>query len=128
MKQEINKFFGKRLKKLRLEKNLSQSELAKDFNISQRLISNYENSDVEPTMTLLVKFSEYFNVKIDYLFGLDELTRTEISKKFDYNYFLEREKNNYFLVSTKEPEMPIFNENMFDEETWNYLYNLDYKK
>lgn len=38
-----------------------------DLNISREALSHYENSKREPSIELLIKMSEYFNVSIDFL-------------------------------------------------------------
>jgi len=58
-----------RLKELRIYKQLSQSDIANDFGISQQTISSYENGTREPDFELLSKFADYFDVSIDYLIG-----------------------------------------------------------
>lgn len=56
-----------RLKKLRLDKNISQLKLAMDLNMNQNSISRYENSERQADYETLIKFADYFNVSIDYL-------------------------------------------------------------
>lgn len=56
-----------RLKQLRLEKDVSQTELAKVLNTSQNSISNYEQGNTEPNLKSLVTLANYFNVSLDYL-------------------------------------------------------------
>ena len=55
------------LKKIRKIKNLNQQKVAMDLNISREALSYYENGKREPSLTLLVQMSKYFNVSIDYL-------------------------------------------------------------
>ena len=38
-----------------------------DLNISREALSYYENGKREPSISMLIKMSEYFNVSIDYL-------------------------------------------------------------
>ena len=64
--------FAKRLKELRKEKNLLQSELAKALNTTQRKISYWESEKIEPDLASLWKLSEYFEVLIDYLIGKND--------------------------------------------------------
>ncbi|MCK9575627.1 MAG: helix-turn-helix transcriptional regulator [Clostridia bacterium] len=64
--------FGKRLKELRLEKNIGQIELAKCLNVSKGIISLWENDLREPTLTSLISIANYYSVKIDYLAGLED--------------------------------------------------------
>lgn len=61
--------FAQRLKKLRQEKNLLQSQLAEEIGISNRTISMYEQGNSEPNTEILIKLSHFFNVSIDYLVG-----------------------------------------------------------
>ena len=58
-----------RLKKLRKERNISQLKLALDLNMNQNAVSRYENMEREADYETLVKFADYFNVSLDYLFG-----------------------------------------------------------
>jgi transcriptional regulator with XRE-family HTH domain len=62
--------FSQRLKELRQSRNLSQSELAGELQISNRTISMYEQGNSEPSISILVKIAEYFNVTTDYLVGM----------------------------------------------------------
>lgn len=64
--------FAKRLKELRKEKNLLQSELAKALNTTQRKISYWESEKIETDLASLWKLSEYFEVSIDYLIGKND--------------------------------------------------------
>lgn len=57
----------KGLREIRKIKKLNQQKVAFDLNISRESISYYENGLREPSLNLLVKMSEYFNVSIDYL-------------------------------------------------------------
>lgn len=57
----------KGLKQIRKEKRLTQLKVAMDLNISREALSHYENGKREPSLDLLVKMSEYFNVSIDFL-------------------------------------------------------------
>lgn len=63
--------FGKKLKELRLENNLTQTQLGQLLNVSKANISKYENNQLEPNLDTLNKISEEFNVSIDYLIGTD---------------------------------------------------------
>lgn len=61
--------FGIRFKKLRVDKKLTQFQLAKILDISKSNISKYETGNVEPNLETLVKISKYFGVSTDYLLG-----------------------------------------------------------
>lgn len=68
----MNIIFAERLKNLRKEKGLSQTELAKALNLTQRKISYLETGQFEPDLTILWKISDYFEVSIDFLIGKSE--------------------------------------------------------
>ena len=57
----------KGLRIIRKKRNLNQLKVATDLNISRESISYYETGKREPSLALLVRMSEYFNVSIHYL-------------------------------------------------------------
>ena len=59
--------FCERLKTLRIEKKMSQPELAKLVGVSKGMISFWENGINEPTISNLVKLCQIFEVSSDYL-------------------------------------------------------------
>ena len=67
-----NNIFGKRLKELRLEKNLSQKDLSKNINVGKSIISAWETGLSDPTLTNLISMAKFFDVSIDYLAGLTD--------------------------------------------------------
>ncbi len=62
--------FGKRLKELRLEKNLSQQRLGEFFGVCNQTISFWESGSREPNLDDLLEVARFFEVPVDYL--LDE--------------------------------------------------------
>ncbi len=63
------RLMGKILKELRLEKDLSQSELAARFKVSQNTIHRWEKSIQEPDIERLIEIAGFFDVSLDYLCG-----------------------------------------------------------
>ena len=61
--------FSERLKELRLEKNLSQSEVGKIVNMSKMAISHWESGHSEPSIAQLIELSTFFGVSVDFLIG-----------------------------------------------------------
>ena len=55
------------LREIRQKKKYSQLKVAMDLAISREALSYYENGRRSPDPAMLVKFSQYFNVSIDYL-------------------------------------------------------------
>ncbi len=65
----------KGLRTVRKERNLNQLKVAMDLNISREALSHYENGKREPSLDMLNKMSEYFNVSIDYLINGEEFKK-----------------------------------------------------
>ena len=63
---------------LRKERNINQRKAASDLNISQALLSHYENGIREPGLGFVCKVCDYYGVSADYIRGRCE-TRTEAS-------------------------------------------------
>ena len=92
---------GLRLKKLRQEKKLKQSELAKILNISPSAIGMYETNKREPDDALKIRIANFFNVSVAYLVGETndrKDNKKDIDNDFhalyeDYKEFDEEDKN-----------------------------------
>ena len=61
-----------RLRELRLEKGLTQQQLANAVNVNQRTISQYERGINEPDIKTLKKLSAFFNVTVGQLVGTED--------------------------------------------------------
>ena len=73
------------LKKIRKMKNLNQQKVAMDLNISREALSFYENGKREPSLTMLVNMSKYFNVSIDYLITGEEFHKKWVCLFYKYD-------------------------------------------
>lgn len=62
-----------RIKALREDRDLRQSDLAQAVGIDQRTISNYEMGKTNPDSEALIRLADFFNVTIDYLVGRTDL-------------------------------------------------------
>lgn len=63
---------GDRMKSLRIEKGLTQTELAKQLNLSATAISHYEAGLRTPNSDIIKMYAVFFNVSTDYIFELSE--------------------------------------------------------
>ena len=61
---------GNRIKRLRLESDFTQSQLARKLEVSPALISAYELGERKPSIEILVSLASTFQVSTDYLLGL----------------------------------------------------------
>ena len=66
----MNKF--NRIKELREDNDLTQTNIGEKINIPQRTYSYYENGQRVIPPFILIKLSEYYNVSVDYLLGLTD--------------------------------------------------------
>ena len=58
-----------RLKQLRTENDVSQSDIAKLLDVTRQAYSRYERGDREPDLEMLCKLADYYGVTVDYLIG-----------------------------------------------------------
>ncbi len=63
--------FQERIKELRLQKGLSQMELALVTGISQSAIAKWELGKTEPTATAIILLAQFFGETTDYLLGME---------------------------------------------------------
>lgn len=63
--------FGDRLKTSRLEKGLTQEQVAKNFYVTRQTISGWENEISYPDITNLIRISDYYQVSLDTLLKED---------------------------------------------------------
>ena len=61
--------FGKTLKKLREDRNISAIKFSEDLSIHRGTLSNWETGKRTPDSQTLLKIADYFNVTVDYLLG-----------------------------------------------------------
>lgn len=59
--------FGEKIQDLRKEKNWSQSELGRKIGTSGSIIGRYERDDMTPSIDVVIKLANAFDVSIDYL-------------------------------------------------------------
>ena len=71
-----------RIKELRIEKGLLQSDVAKYLGKSERIVGFYERGERDPNTDTLIKLSELFNVSIDYILGKSDI---KVSQKINLN-------------------------------------------
>ena len=68
--------FGKRLAKLRKTAGYTQTDLAKELGVTQRMISYYEGHTEYPPSSLLPVMVDVLNVTSDELLGIATLKKT----------------------------------------------------
>lgn len=99
--------FNNRIKQLRIEKKLTQDDLAQILNFGRTAIANYESGRSEPSYSIILKLAEFFDVSIDYILG-----RTNIRNPYDKSLALDDESKN--LIETAK-SLSSENKKMLDE-------------
>ncbi|MGN0520936.1 MAG: helix-turn-helix domain-containing protein [Candidatus Fimenecus sp.] len=64
--------YSERLRGLREDRDLTQTQLAEILHTSQKAISNWENGRNEPPYDILIKYAKFFGVSADYLLGITD--------------------------------------------------------
>lgn len=72
-----------RIKQLRLSFNLNQVEFAKKLSITKQTVSNWENNNIVPSIDMLTKIADFFNVTTDYMLGRDDRKLVDVSNLTD---------------------------------------------
>lgn len=68
---------GKKIRLLRLSKNMTQEQLAEKLSVTPQSVSKWENNITAPDIQLLPKLSVTFGVTIDELFSITDETKLE---------------------------------------------------
>lgn len=69
-----------KLKELRLIKGISQQEIADYLHCTAVTYSRYENGNRSPSLDLLVKLADYFDVTIDYILGRENISENGLTQ------------------------------------------------
>ena len=82
-----------RIKDLREDRDLRQSDLAAATGIDQRTISNYETGKSNPDSDALIRLADFFNVSIDYLVG-----------RVQHNFYFSQDRKKFLeeIISSLE--------------------------
>lgn len=67
------------IRKLRLQKHLTQAQLGERLRVGTSIISGYETQDRLPSISMLIKLAAEFNVTIEYLLGINKNKTIDVS-------------------------------------------------
>jgi transcriptional regulator with XRE-family HTH domain len=87
-----NNKFGMFITELRKEKKLTQKELGKELNISDKAISKWERGLSFPDISMLIPISNFFNISIVELLN-GERTKENNLQKYNDNIVNSLNKN-----------------------------------
>ena len=71
--------FGSKLKALRTNAGMTQTELAKKLNVTKSVVSYYEQQERNPSPDTLMQIANIFHVTTDYLLGMDHRKIIDVS-------------------------------------------------
>ena len=70
---------GEKLKSLRIEKKLTQKQVADRIGLAISAVSSYESGTRYPSYDVLVKLARIFHVSTDYLLGMTDTRNIDVT-------------------------------------------------
>lgn len=70
---------GEKLKSLRIEKKLTQKQVADRIGLAISAVSSYESGTRYPSYDVLVKLARIFHVSTDYLLGITDKRNIDVT-------------------------------------------------
>ena len=95
---------AERLRRLRESVKLSQVKMAEIVGVKQSSLNRYELNQASPTFETLMRYADYFDVSMDYIFGRTDKPQ---GKLYEYKPKIEQ----------SAPEMKKFVEMCFDPKS-----------
>lgn len=112
-----------RIKQLRLEKDILQSELANVLKVRQNTVSNWETGRNEPDQQALLAMSKYFDVSIDYILGNSDLKKEPTQEELDSLTDLQKEVIALMSNMSQESQAELLKQAQY--QIWLELQNKD---
>lgn len=107
----VDRHLGKKLRNLRIQRNLTQSVLGKAVGVTAQQLQKYEKADNRMSASKLFAIAEYLQIPVSYFF--DKIKEDVITSKFsDIN-------DNFFHTPPKEE---VFN------DSGNSVFNYQHEK
>ena len=112
-----------RLRELRMEKGLLQSDIAKIIKKTDRAVGQYEREERDPSSETWIKLANFFDVSLDYLLGktdkkdsrnqIDDVINEEMigMSKEDYNKLPAEQKKQI-------RDFALFVKNQYEKEKY----------
>lgn len=89
---------GENIKRLRLDRKLTQETLAEFLGVTFQSVSRWERGESYPDITLLPAIASFFDVSFDELMGRDDIERKQRIKKYIDEYNDLRMKNTPYVL------------------------------
>ena len=95
---------GNRLKSLRESLKLTQKELATKLGITHSAVNRYENNQSEVPNTKLLKYADYFDVSLDYIYGRTDKPQ---GRPYDFKPEVDDKEMRQFIDMCFDPSSPM---------------------
>ena len=106
----MNIKIGENIKKLRINKNITQEKLANHLQITYQTVSKWERNEGFPDITTLIPLANYFDVTVDELLGTDaaknEAKIQEYLNEYDRLSNIGHEYEKFGLIAKAYQEFP----------------------
>lgn len=102
---------AEKLREIRMQRGLSQKDIAELANINQTTYSGYENKISQPTVAVLIRIADVYEVSLDYLAGRTD----DINGLYASNGIIETCSSNGEIITRMaaiEEEMRRLKENI----------------
>lgn len=97
---------GERLRALRESTMMSQAKFAKEIGSSQSAINRFENNQSEPNYTIMLRYADYFNISMDYLYGRTDKPEG-MAYEFKPRFDTDNEQFKQFIEMCFDPQSPL---------------------
>ncbi|HAZ96978.1 helix-turn-helix transcriptional regulator [Treponema sp. UBA6852] len=74
---------NEQIRELRNIRGISQIQLANKLGVTKQSVSNWENDNILPSIEMLVKIANFFEVSTDYLLGLEKKRTLDVENLTD---------------------------------------------
>ena len=100
-------YLGKNIKRLRLERKLTQEILAEFLGVTFQSVSNWERGESYPDITMLPEIAGFFKVSVDELLGVhkSENEHEIVSKIAEYDNYTD-EKMMWQIITALKAKYP----------------------
>lgn len=71
MEEKVYKNLGKKIRKYRLKKRMTQEELAEQLDVNPKYIGHIERAERKPGLARLIKLAQILDIKLKDLFDFD---------------------------------------------------------
>lgn len=95
---------------LRESRNLNQHELAEALSVSRSTVSMWELGSRLPSKEVFEKIADYFDVKIDYLYGREINIEKSNSNSYDEQKRIFANKLNHYMQINDKTQIDLIND------------------